>query len=237
MLYNLLLLQYAAHLLADFNLQPQRWCNIKERKIISKEHLYHAIVVFVCSWAFSLTVSFCWMALLISVAHFGLDVAKSYAFQKKQLKKYLFLIDQILHLGIIAVAVVFFCWVNSFSCTKTLLFDSSTKLCFFILAIISCTRPSNIFIKKIMEFNAIISINQGTNALIKAGRIIGTLERLLTFILIAFNQFTTVGFIIAAKSVLRFRDVDTAKTEYLLIGSLLSFSIAIFFGIGFNMLT
>jgi hypothetical protein len=50
-------------------------------------------------------------------------------------------------------------------------------------------------------------------------------------VLILFDQFAAIGFIIAAKSVLRFRDTDTAKTEYLLIGSLLSFGIAIFFGV------
>jgi hypothetical protein len=52
--------------------------------------------------------------------------------------------------------------------------------------------------------------------------------------LIAVNQFAAVGFIIAAKSILRFRDTDIAKTEYLLIGSLLSFGIAILLGIAYH---
>jgi hypothetical protein len=61
-------------------------------------------------------------------------------------------------------------------------------------------------------------------------------------VLILVNQFAAVGFIFAAKSILRFRDADKteAKTEYLLIGSLMSFGIAILLGIfcakifGFN---
>jgi hypothetical protein len=83
-----------------------------------------------------------------------------------------------------------------------------------------------------MEANSIISFSQkGSHDLLKAGGVIGFLERVLSFILISSNQFAAVGFIIAAKSILRFKDIDTAKTEYLLIGSLLSFGIAILLGI------
>ena len=45
------------------------------------------------------------------------------------------------------------------------------------------------------------------------------------------GQYEAVGFIIAAKSVLRFKDTDTAKTEYVLAGTLLSFGIATFAGL------
>jgi hypothetical protein len=44
-------------------------------------------------------------------------------------------------------------------------------------------------------------------------------------------QYEAVGFIIAAKSILRYEGVKTSKTEYVLIGSLLSFGIAIITGI------
>ena len=45
------------------------------------------------------------------------------------------------------------------------------------------------------------------------------------------GQYEAVGFIIAAKSVLRFKDTDTAKTEYVLAGTLLSFGIATLLGL------
>ena len=82
--------------------------------------------------------------------------------------------------------------------------------------------------------NDILPMNE--NTLLNAGRIIGSLERIISFILIAFNQFAAVGFIIAAKSILRFKDLDTAKTEYVLIGSLLSFGIAILLGIAYQLI-
>ena len=72
--------------------------------------------------------------------------------------------------------------------------------------------------------------------LLHAGRVIGALERILTVIFIISGHLEAVGFIFAAKSILRFKEADTAKTEYLLVGSLLSFLIAVVFGIGFNAL-
>jgi hypothetical protein len=48
---------------------------------------------------------------------------------------------------------------------------------------------------------------------------------------ILINQFEAVGFLIAAKSILRFRKDSVYKTEYVLIGTLLSFGIAVAFGI------
>jgi len=47
--------------------------------------------------------------------------------------------------------------------------------------------------------------------------------------LILVNQFSAVGLIIAAKSILRFK--STEKNEYILVGTLLSFGIAVLLGI------
>ena len=49
------------------------------------------------------------------------------------------------------------------------------------------------------------------------------------------QQYALIGFLIAAKSVLRYSDIktnyDRKRVEYILIGTLLSFSIAIITGI------
>ena len=71
-------------------------------------------------------------------------------------------------------------------------------------------------------------------SLAKAGRYIGILERLFVFIFVIANHWEGVGFLLAAKSVFRFGDLSSAKdrklTEYILIGTLLSFALAIFTG-------
>jgi len=227
---ELLILQCVAHLLADFTFQPQKWCDKKERELISKEHVYHVLVVFAFSWILSFHVSFWWASLLIAVSHFGFDMLKSFFYKQNTGHKYLFFIDQAFHF-IILVSVVYL-----FSKTTTIDFPITitTNAAFMIFALIACTKPSNIFIKKFMESQDIINKSQNENDLLKAGRIIGSLERLISFILILFNQFAAVGFIIAAKSILRFRDTQTAKTEYLLIGTLLSFGIAFILGISYT---
>jgi hypothetical protein len=71
-----------------------------------------------------------------------------------------------------------------------------------------------------------------------AGAYIGILERLLVFIFIITNHWEGVGFLITAKSVFRFSDLSKAKdrklTEYILIGTLISFGLAIVFGLGYQ---
>lgn len=45
------------------------------------------------------------------------------------------------------------------------------------------------------------------------------------------GEYEAIGFLIAAKSILRFKETDTARTEYVLIGTLLSFGVAIMCGV------
>ncbi len=60
---------------------------------------------------------------------------------------------------------------------------------------------------------------------------IGRLERLLIFIFVGIGLPAGIGFLVAAKSILRFSDTrdDQKMAEYVLIGTLLSFSAAIVF--------
>jgi hypothetical protein len=64
-----------------------------------------------------------------------------------------------------------------------------------------------------------------------AGKLIGMLERILIFIFIMAGKWEGVGFLLGAKSIFRFGDLkgstDRKLTEYILIGTLISFSIAI----------
>ena len=72
------------------------------------------------------------------------------------------------------------------------------------------------------------------DSLQNAGNYIGILERLLIVCFILTHHFEAIGFLLAAKSIFRFGDLKEAKdrklTEYVLIGTLLSFGIAI--GVG-----
>ncbi len=60
---------------------------------------------------------------------------------------------------------------------------------------------------------------------------IGRLERLLIFIFVMIGLPSGIGFLVAAKSILRFSDTrdDQKMAEYVLIGTLISFCLAIIF--------
>lgn len=72
------------------------------------------------------------------------------------------------------------------------------------------------------------------DALKDAGKWIGIFERILIFVLVVCNQYGAIGFLIAAKSFVRFSETGgktRAQTEYILIGTLISFTIAIATGV------
>ncbi|OHX64045.1 DUF3307 domain-containing protein [Flammeovirga pacifica] len=72
-------------------------------------------------------------------------------------------------------------------------------------------------------------------SLIDAGQWIGILERILILTFVLNGDIKSIGFLLTAKSVFRFGDLkggkDRQMTEYILIGTLLSFSLAIFTGL------
>lgn len=56
-----------------------------------------------------------------------------------------------------------------------------------------------------------------------AGRVIGILERLLIYFFVLNAQYTAIGFVMAAKSFTRFRELEKRSfAEYVLVGTLLS---------------
>ncbi|NMB87527.1 MAG: hypothetical protein GYA17_04145 [Chloroflexi bacterium] len=58
---------------------------------------------------------------------------------------------------------------------------------------------------------------------LNAGRVIGILERVIIYTFVLQGQYTAIGFILAAKSFARFKELDNREfAEYVLIGTLLS---------------
>ena len=80
------------------------------------------------------------------------------------------------------------------------------------------------------------ALNENSDeSLSSAGKYIGILERLFVFTFVVTGKWEAIGFLLAAKSVFRFGDLKESKdrklTEYILIGTLLSFSIALAAGL------
>lgn len=226
--FNLIL----AHLLGDFILQPSSWVAHKEERKARSIYLYlHVLLHILLTMIFLWDLKLWWIALIVGVTHFFIDWAKLY-FQTQKTKRMWFFADQIAHLSvIIALSVIYFPyfkWEDFFN-NETLKIGT---------AIIFLTVPSSIFIKTMISIWTPITVDHSklqTESLVNAGKYIGILERLLVFVFILVNHWEGVGFMIAAKSVFRFSDLAEAKqrklTEYVLIGTLLSFGIAVLVGI------
>jgi len=92
---QLIILQFIAHLLSDFILQPQSWCDKRDRKVFTPYLLYHGIIVLVTSYVLSFDFGFWRAAILLTLVHFMIDGVKSYIIQKTKVKD-LFFTDQFL---------------------------------------------------------------------------------------------------------------------------------------------
>lgn len=221
-----------AHLLGDFLLQPDSWVDAKEEKRLSAWQLYiHALIHFALIMVLVCDLTFWKWALLLAVFHLITDIAKVFM-QKKKTKRAYFFVDQLLHL-----LFILFIWILYQN--KPVSFESQTvqyyiTLITFLYAII---QPSSVLIRKFISKWTPDTEGGGSDSLEKAGNYIGIFERLFVFAFVLAGHWEAVGFLLAAKSVFRFGDLKESKdrklTEYVLIGTLLSFGIAMLVGVIF----
>lgn len=232
MIVKLLILQLLAHLVSDFYLQTETSCKSKADNAFKSRHLYiHSAITFACAWLLSMSLGYWWTALMIAVLHLIIDGLKSICKNVRGA----FFIDQLLHLAVIVAAVVILYNVCEIALPAWL---PETKVLLWIVAFVFCLRPANFFIQNIFK-EAKISVptnGEENQSLPNAGHVIGNVERMLTLFFVMLGQYEAIGFLLAAKSLLRFREIDTVKSEYVLVGTLLSFGIAILMGVAVKLL-
>ena len=218
-----------AHLLGDFLLQPTSWVLDKETKKQKSFYLYiHTVLHFMLAWIIVCKITFGWFALALAISHGFIDFLKL-RFQKINTKRNWFVIDQILHL--ITIVVIASLYEN-----LTLDFTVfNNQFWILITGILFLTKPTSIIIKNIISIWTPESTNQNEDSLENAGNYIGIFERLFVFCFILTGHFEAIGFLLAAKSIFRFGDLKEAKdrklTEYVLIGTLISFGMALLTGL------
>jgi hypothetical protein len=220
-----------AHFIGDFLLQPTSWVKDKEVKKVKSKYLYihiliHGLMVLMLLWDFKY-----WLvALSLTIAHGAIDTIKLYA-QNAHNKTLWFLTDQIAHIiSILGIWVIFF---NPEIDMSAML--SSANIWIYASALLFITQVSGIVMKELMSSWTKNLDDNHDESLSNAGKYIGMLERLFVFTFVITGNWEGIGFLLAAKSVFRFGDLKESKdrklTEYILIGTLLSFGIAIAAGI------
>ncbi|MFI3240120.1 MAG: DUF3307 domain-containing protein [Bacteroidales bacterium] len=228
---NILLRLIFAHILSDFIFQGNKMCKIKNSSKNEKylylllHSLIHAIIAGVIIFnCFNLVIP-----LTIFITHFIIDLIKS-NLDKDSFK--LFIIDQLLHI-IVIVALWYSIYIDNLDIiAKATSILSDNRIWRIIIGYILILKPTSIFISlffKHLESNA---INKGIK---NAGKWIGYIERVLIITFILSGNISAVGFLLAAKSVFRFGELrdsnDIKTTEYVLIGTLVSFAIATLIGL------
>lgn len=224
---ELALLFILAHLVGDFLLQPNAWVAHKRKHKIKSKFLYFHVFIhfsllliltgFQKQYLIGITV--------LTFAHFAIDCIKLYN-EKKKYEKFYFFTDQILHFVVIAAIVHYY---YPFRLNFEWIFSIQNIL--LTTAILTTTFVASVVLKVLLKD---INPNKKNNKTNNAGKYIGILERLFIFMFVVIHFWEGIGFLLAAKSIFRFGDLkenkDVRLTEYILIGTLLSFGMGILIG-------
>ena len=215
-----------SHLLTDFVLQPKSWIDNRNSRHFASPMLYvHGLVTGAVA-LFFIGFQYWAVAAVITITHIIIDGWKSY---QREAIGY-FIVDQFLHLIVIAG-----CWYFLFVSKTDLVKGYHTAVAnnkFWILltATIFLTNPAGILIGQLTKvWREKIS---NPESLANAGKWIGIIERLIVFIFVLLGQYAAISLLIAAKGIIRFNEKDRpeVKTEYLVIGTLMSIGIALLVG-------
>ncbi len=238
-----------AHLIGDFFLQFKHWVTHKETHFLRSKYLYyHFGVHFVFTWLLLGKIEYGFVAFSLAVIHLLIDVVKiktqnlvekKYYNNLKKITSFrikIFIVDQLAHLMILGLF-----WlgiIHQIEVFSTLASTLFSKYYFLLLLIVfsTVTLPVAIVIHIVTQKWQQQLTTVDEDGLDQAGMWIGIIERVIVLILVLANSYEAIGFLIAAKSFLRFSENRLAestinkKSEYILIGTLMSFGSAIVLG-------
>ena len=216
------------HVLFDFYFQPSQWVDSKTTEGFKSKYLYLHCFIYalaVSGVVFWLT-RLCWLTIVsfvaVGISHLVTDGLKK---KHKDSAAYFF-IDQFFHILVLGVFVWQVCINQSIEIDKKWL-----KVLIYALGYLIALKPFGITAKIIMDT---FDFEPKENGLKNGGLWIGYIERFLIMTFILMSYYEGIGFLLAAKSIFRFGELKNEKeikrTEYILIGSLLSFGLAVCVG-------
>lgn len=222
-----------AHFIGDFLFQPKKWVTHKLDKKHKSKYLYYHILIHFIALLIVLKADFksFWLGfIIIIISHYCIDVIKLHLNTPKN-TRVLFFVDQIAHLLILFLVTLLY---SQQPLDFGFLFTPTTIV--FITFLLFATSVASVIMKVIIsKWNLDTADENSIDSLEHAGAYIGVLERVFVFLFIITDHWEGVGFLMAAKSIFRFGDLSKAKdrklTEYVLIGTLISFMLAIIAGL------
>lgn len=243
MIYKLLLM---GHLVGDFYVQSDKMAarKKKDKRVLRKHCIYYMLsLLLLCSIVITKEEVFPFILLVIGmgVIHEIIDSAKIRIENKTKHRHdiFLLLVDQCLHIAIIFGGCFLLGlkggeYTNLFG--KRLDFSFISRETSVLLGILICAEPASLFVKMVLD-----KLSEETERLHReasdiiiaeynpqTGSVIGIMEREIIFILGIIGQFGTIGFVLAAKSLARYKQLEDQQfAEKYIVGTLLSSFIAI----------
>ncbi len=221
----------AAHLLSDFVLQTNAMVRTKDRPLT---FILHVLITGLCAYLLLGDFSEWRIPLIILATHGLIDLIKIRVTGRIIDDLPAFLLDQTAHLVVIfTISAIDWSRIGIFEPWWLELNPVSYLNTLVILSgVIANTLAAGHFIAKALpqmltsDSKEELHQDSGLNG---AGRYIGHLERILLLIFVYSGQLSAAGLLIAAKSVLRFQKANESRreTEYILVGTLLSFTVGI----------
>ncbi len=238
----------AAHVLVDFVVQSNRDVEQKTR-LHPWAFVRHALQHAVAAWVFVGAWTAWWIPAAVFGAHGAIDVVKELV--RSRLRSSgrldapsnlrLFSADQIAHvLSLVAVAV----WLGPRTPAPPWPSSIPVDALFVVLiGLVVCVRTGSIVIAlAVRRFEGSLrqahdeasdrALGIEPRGLSGGGQMIGALERALIFFFVLIGRVDGVGFLLAAKSILRFGDLNArqqrVEAEYVIIGTFMSFAWALF---------
>lgn len=228
------------HVIADFYLQPHSWImdkvKYKEKSIGLLKHIGVHTLLTLCALLLtqSVNLTILYALAFIILTHYAIDVWKTHmGFTTK-----FFLMDQIGHIVVLAAVSFYLSDVSNKIVLDGINTFINAQFVALVIIYLLSYKPLSILIQLLLrpylqQFDNEKNENHGLE---KAGEYIGGLERFLIITFVLLDQFAGIGFMLAAKSVFRFGDMrrqqDRKLTEYIMLGTLLSFTFALLLGLG-----
>jgi hypothetical protein len=198
----------------------------------------HTGVVTISSYIFLSYWTNPWPALAIGFIHTIIDIAKIEIDKKGS--AIWFIADQLAHVLTIALVTIVLTSTFTISADSFTQWLHSPKVLAQLSGVLLCLTPVSFLVgilTKPWRDELSVLLPDANDNLANAGRWIGISERLLIFIFVIVGQFSAIGFLIAAKSLLRYNDKNASgdvppayiskKSEYVLVGTLMSYTCAI----------
>jgi hypothetical protein len=271
-----------AHLIADFYLQTDEMVRGKRKNLRKhlRHHFFMTAIVLIGFWIFyfnfeNILKKLLFPLVLIVITHLLIDFLKIKLFDtmkmnnEENIKRLcFFVLDQLLHLGMIILACVLF-FHEEISRIQAI-FQQGRELGFFnsvlfiIIIVVLATSVSGHIIKILLgtlpnqlltfegkytfkneQKETFVNKSMGEKGLteeynypifskhdLSRGKLIGYIERLLVLVLTFYSAYPAIGFIVTAKSIARFKQMDDRNwAEYFLLGTLTSMFLGITLGI------